>query len=551
MENPIDYVASLCLTFEQANLDFARHFAHGFSQIGDADTAGLLDKIYRDEIGHVAYGLKWFRRWKDPGESDWEAFCRTLKFPLSPQRAKGFVLNVAGRRAAGLEQEFIDQLNIYSQSKGRTPDVFVFNPLAEGHIAQGGAFNPTKRQAQLARDLEHLPMFLCRQDDVVLVNRRPAVDFLSQIKQAGIPLPEFVERGTRLLADRKLGRLRPWAWSPDSVELLTPLFTRTSTDKRTAEQCFNPRVAQLNSKAWSAGLLQRIVQEQRSAGLPSWLCTEGEIGVPVDSVVAALATVAGIRQRGHHPIVVKEAIGVAGSNAIRLFEPALLESQKRWMSRTLARGRQLIIEPWLDRLADFSIQLEMTPDGLKLCGTTGLLTDARGQFIGNRAESHHHKRIPASVVALFREPPDISTRLRALYAGIFKLLATELRNAEYIGPVGIDAFVYRHADGEPRLKPVVEINPRYTMGRLTVELMKHVCPGSRGLFRLINQVAMRKAGHADFPSYARQILKEHPIEQRGKPVTRLRTGAVCLNDPREARACLAVFEVFSPEPKRD
>src|ERR1700744_5835169 len=44
MENPIDYVASLCLTFEQANLDFARHFAKGFGQVGDVDTAKLLEK---------------------------------------------------------------------------------------------------------------------------------------------------------------------------------------------------------------------------------------------------------------------------------------------------------------------------------------------------------------------------------------------------------------------------------------------------------------------------------------------------------------------------
>jgi len=80
MESPLDYVARLSLTFEQANLDFCRHFARGFQAVGDADTAALLERIYRDEIGHVAYGLKWFRRWKNPGESDWEAFCRQLKF---------------------------------------------------------------------------------------------------------------------------------------------------------------------------------------------------------------------------------------------------------------------------------------------------------------------------------------------------------------------------------------------------------------------------------------------------------------------------------------
>jgi len=62
MEHPIDYVAGLSLTFEQANLDFCRQFAEGFEKVGDAVTAGLLGGIYQDEIRHVAYGLKWFRR---------------------------------------------------------------------------------------------------------------------------------------------------------------------------------------------------------------------------------------------------------------------------------------------------------------------------------------------------------------------------------------------------------------------------------------------------------------------------------------------------------
>src|SRR5579859_3266934 len=105
MESPLDYVAGLSLTFEQANLDFARSFSRAFAQVGDAESSRLLERIYQDEIGHVAYGLNWFRKWKDPKLSDWEAFCRQLKFPMSAQRAKGPGYNVAGRLAAGLDRE--------------------------------------------------------------------------------------------------------------------------------------------------------------------------------------------------------------------------------------------------------------------------------------------------------------------------------------------------------------------------------------------------------------------------------------------------------------
>jgi uncharacterized ferritin-like protein (DUF455 family) len=570
MESPLDYVARLSLTFEQANLDFCRHFAREFQAAGDADTAGLLERIYRDEIGHVAYGLKWFRRWKNPDESDWEAFCRQLKFPLSPQRAKGLTLNVEGRRAAGLDAGFVAQLDVYSHSKGRTPCVFVFNPFAEGHIAHGNRFTPVKHQALLARDLANLPQFLCRADDIVLVPQRPAIEFLSGIKQAGFALPEFVElKDGRVDAaspvrERKLGGLRPWAWGPDSLELLRPLLENVSGERRAAGERFNERIAGLYSKAWSADFLKKFlttplgapasrrhvesgdVTRRRDAGAPRtagapWLCTEQEVGVAVDSIDEALAAITVIRERGHHRIVAKQALGLAGQNAIRLWEPELLATQCQWLTRALQNRRQVVIEPWLDREIDFSIQLEMGPRELKLCGYTGLLNDAKGQFQGNWAEANFARRIPSKVSALF--DAEISGMVQRLYTEIFSLLETELREAGFVGPVGIDAFVYRTANGERRLKPIVEINPRYTMGRLTVELMKQACPGSSGLFRLVNGAQLKAAGFADFSSYAKSFAERFPLKLEGEPVSKIREGFLCLNEPAHAQVCLATFEV--------
>jgi uncharacterized ferritin-like protein (DUF455 family) len=542
MEHPIDYVAGLCLTFEQANLDFARQFAKSFAAIGDNETSQLLEKIYREEIGHVAYGLKWFRRWKNPGENDWDAFCRVLKFPLSPQRAKGLSLNVEGRRAAGFDAQFIAEMNVYSQSKGRTPSVFVFNPFAEGRIAEGKTFNPTKHQAQLARDLENLPQFLCRQDDIVLTSQKPSVEFLSYIKSAGFPLPEFLEtKNVAELKARKLGSLRPWAWGPDSFELLKPLFASVTGEKRDDEKRFNPEIAQLYSKTWSTNFLRKIISSKLREH--DWLCGENEIGVVVNSVEDALAVIAKTRARGHHKIVVKEAFGVAGSNAMRLFEPDVLPTQLRWLENKFAHRHELVVEPWLERDLDFSAQLEMTANGLKLCGYTGLQCDARGQFVANFAESHHHKRIPAKIISLFAEPKDISNRLLEFYGEVFAALETELRKVEFTGPIGIDAFVYRAENGAVKLKPIVEINPRYTMGRVLVELMRQTFQNSLGSFRLVNAAQLRAGGFESFPAYAQMLAEKFPLQLEGEPLPRIRAGALCLNDPATAQVCLAVFQV--------
>jgi len=213
------------------------------------------------------------------------------------------------------------------------------------------------------------------------------------------------------------------------------------------------------------------------------------------------------------------------------------------MANGLGNGRQLVIEPWLERVLDFSIQLEMGPDGLKLCGYTGLINDRKGQYQANWAEANCHRRIPAAVGALFRDRPEVASGFERFYANVFAPLGEELRRAGYLGPVGIDAFVYRAPEGGCRLKPIVEINPRYTMGRLTVELMNRASPGSHGLFRLVNRAMARAEGFEDFPAYARALAERFPLRLEGEPSPKIREGALCLNDPATAQVCLAVFHV--------
>jgi len=475
------------------------------------------------------------------------------------------MLNVEGRRAAGLDAAFIAELNVYSQSKGRTPSVFMFNPFAEGHIAYGKSFTPVKHQTMLANDLANLPQFLCRSDDIVLLAKRPSVEFLSAVKQAGFPLPEFVELNegaidpASSLWQRKIGGLRPWAWGPDSVALLEPLFGRVTGEARAANQCFNERIARLYSKAWSAAFLKTVLaRRRRNEAHPSevesqsppawvaaepWLCTEDEVGVAVGTVEGALEAIAAVRRRGHHRVLAKEAHGLAGHNAIRLWEPEVLAAQQRWLAHALQNGQQLVIEPWLERELDFSVQLEMGRRGLKLCGYTGLINDRKGQFQANWAAATCDRRMPANVTALFSDTADISGCLQRLYDDIFALLEAELRHADFVGPVGIDAFVYRTSQDGYRLKPVVEINPRYTMGRLTLKLMRQTCPGSCGLFRLVSRTQVRAEGFADFSAYAQSLSERLSLRLEGEPVPKIREGAICLNDPARAEACLATFQV--------
>ncbi|MHC1768109.1 MAG: hypothetical protein AB9869_28195 [Verrucomicrobiia bacterium] len=431
------------------------------------------------------------------------------------------------------------------------PRVFVFNPFAEAFITSHKAFTPVKSQAMLAEDLANLPQFLCRPGDIVLLPKRPSPDFLHLLEQAGFPSPECVElRAGKIdpadgLVQRKLGCLQPWAWGPDSVELLEPLF-QVASEARMATQYFNDKIALLYSKAWSATFLRTVLAQYRASygAAEPWLCSEQEAGLAVATIEEALEAIAAIRRRGHHRVVVKQAYGLAGHNAIRLWEPEILPAQQRHLARALENGQLLIVEPWLDRALDFSIQLEMKPGvGLTLCGCTGLINDRKGQFLANWAEAGHRRCLPARVAALLGVEPGFSERLHRLHTEMFSLLETELQKAGFTGPISIDALIYRTLQGDYRLKPVVEINPRFTMGRLTVELMKHVCPGSCGLFRLVSRAQARSEGFDNLSSYANSLTKRFPLSFEVEPVRRIRQGALCLNDPERAQVCLATFEV--------
>jgi uncharacterized ferritin-like protein (DUF455 family) len=106
---PLELVCAMCLTFENANLDFAGDYAAAARAAGDDATAAVLDRVHADEIGHVHFGWVWLKRLA--GDRDpWLAYNEHVKPPLGPHRARGARFDRDARRRAGLDEAFIEQL---------------------------------------------------------------------------------------------------------------------------------------------------------------------------------------------------------------------------------------------------------------------------------------------------------------------------------------------------------------------------------------------------------------------------------------------------------
>lgn len=542
VESPADYVTRMSLTFEQANLDYARHYAGIFARLQDEATASLFERIYRDEIGHVGYGLKWFRRWKERGISDWEQYRGRLPYPLSPRRAKGAAVefNREGRERAGLEASFIDELEVFEQSKGRTPDVYWFNPDAENELAYGdsGAGQRSEKAGAMSRDLETVICFLARRDDVALLRRELGLTFRREMKEAGLALPESSSVEAFAASGRRVARVRPWAWTPEATRLLEPLRKRALVEPG-------------GWRAEYAGLFSKATQSRRetrwAAAAPSWLGCVESIAVLCRSEAALAETADRFFAAGWGAVVCKAPLGNAGRSQLRLWSGSKVpEASLRKLRAWLESQGAVVVEPWYPRALDFSAQFEIQADGAAhLAGFTRLHVDEAGRFRGCSVERDLAAGADAEAARFLH---GCQEALREFYRGpAARLLEAECLERGFRGPVGIDAFVYRDWEGRMRLRPVVELNPRHTMGRVTVELARRIPGGMRVVFEIVTRSRMRGAGFSDFPEFARCLRQSAPLEREKTGQRRLRRGSLPLNDPNLAESCLPVLRVGDNE----
>ncbi len=513
MNCPMDFVSRLSLVFEQANLDYSLHYGKLFREVGDTGTAAVLDKIYIDEIGHVGHGLKWFRKWKDEGLTDWAAFKKQLHFPLTPARAKGMTpYNTQGRLNAGLDEEWVKSLEVIEQSRGRTPIVHWFNPNEEMAMAANKPnFTAKKHHRMLETDLSLLPLAWARRDDVVLTESMPSREHLINLRDWGFPLPEFIQiEKDKDLLERKIGGLKPWAWGPQASKMMT----------RYAE-CI-PRVSKLK---WREPVAAELFSKQSGLKLAEML--DEEIGTWCLNEEDVLSSVREISNNGGD-VLMKSALSSSGRGHHRVEQGELSKNDLGWVRNTLNEQGGIVVEPWLDRVLDFSAQYEVREDEVKFMGMTRVINDTAGRYLGTLV----HTKWASGLDEMLSKFLFNDMKVMQLYRQEMPKLIRGMVDSGYLGNIGIDAMVYLD-NGQYKLRKVVEVNPRMTMGRVASELLRKTLPGKAGLYQII-----RKSSHQNW----RQWLVDL---NQSKGDSLISEGSYPVNDPELASEFIAVWHVRS------
>jgi hypothetical protein len=116
--------------------------------------------------------------------------------------------------------------------------------------------------------------------------------------------------------------------------------------------------------------------------------------------------------------------------------------------RAYAEAGGVCFEPWLDRLVDAGTCARVDATGVIVDEPHTLIVDPRGGFGG-----------------IELTPPALAASERDDIVAAVHSVGTALAAAGYVGPFAVDSFVYM-ANGERRLRPLVEVNARHSFGHV-------------------------------------------------------------------------------------
>jgi uncharacterized ferritin-like protein (DUF455 family) len=99
------------LGVESANLEHSASFAKRFREAGDEEGARIQERVCSEEIGHVRFGVTWFRTFRSA--LDFETWRLALPAPLTPLLMRGKPLQREARLRAGQSETFLDELEAW------------------------------------------------------------------------------------------------------------------------------------------------------------------------------------------------------------------------------------------------------------------------------------------------------------------------------------------------------------------------------------------------------------------------------------------------------
>lgn len=287
--------------------------------------------------------------------------------------------------------------------------VYVFNPENDMALADGGAgYTPPAIIRQMREELHWLPLWWADDEDKVWNGEEP------------LKLQDGDE-------------IRPWGWSPALVHQLR---------QAGVEDRFLPSAKQLEE-------LRHLSHRQTAVEALKNCRESGLLG----EKLAGWSTLCHTEQEVEEAVnqwpetLLKAPWSSSGRGLMRSSQP----HRQEWTRNILAHQGSVVVERWLNKLADFALEFECDGQGgVQYQGLSLFYTNPQGAYLGNWVAPEIQK---FQWIAQYVDPKQLME--------VRRWWEEHLAHYPYRGPVGVDMMLCQEG-----LCPCVEINWRMTMGRV-------------------------------------------------------------------------------------
>lgn len=328
-------------------------------------------------------------------------------------------------------------------------DLYYFNPGCEIEVAANIAvYSLPKYPALLEHDLSVLPMCFAQRGDCVLISQTKDVDFLTFWKD--IYGCNFWENCDKKLNDSIFDSFKPWGISPRVLKMAEKyIFSHDYLLSVVGRWRNEHRL--LFSRATSAKFFEDLTANDDYDEL---LLTPQKNLPRIAATWEDAFTFFNSQNGGS---VFKAIYGSSGRGVRILKNNVMTPNLENWIRSVINAQEAISCEHFFDKYIDFSMHYDIKGGKANFVGISTFSTSDTGAYIGSRVGR-------LSSIPYFNE--EVTNKLASLH---IKTLEKSTYCHNYIGPLGIDCMVYR-CDDSLKINPCIEINCRYSMGRLAMQL---------------------------------------------------------------------------------
>ncbi len=369
-------------------------------------------------------------------------------------------------------------------------DIFLFNPTGEMAIANGTAsYMPPKNLQIFERDLSIIPSYFAMENDIVLTENIPPLDFIEQWLDLGLPKINYLPLKD-LQKSKPYKFLRPWSWNPASHHKLKFLKESGSNGFKSSPNFIWDQAHKLFFSRSTTNQVQNYICQNQNRELPI------DIPQPAINIYSIEELQKWVLK---YPKSIIKLPWSSSGRGIHVINPDNNQPiNYPWLRGGFKQQGFVTAEPLLDKIFDFSFQLYLRTNGdIDFLGISYFINDSKGHFIGGNINWPHHE----SEISRFLSK-DI---LDGVVYKLIQAIKTVNPHQFYEGPIGVDAIVYTDENGKLKIHPCLDINWRYNMGVVNINLSKYLQSNSIGQWK----VGSFKPGGWNL--FIEEMKEKHPL----------------------------------------